>query len=110
MNKFALLILTLFCYCALSSKQCGDSDSYCESYETCCQAEGGGYSCCPYINGVCCAGDKSCCPQNNYCIIGGCIRTDSTGYMFLNATKLNRPFDRVMMKIKKYNKDKKSLN
>jgi len=77
---FALIAGSVFC-----SIRCGTSSSYCESHETCCALSNGGYSCCPYANGVCCSGEVRCCPSDRMCFGGRCAGMDSEEDNYLAA-------------------------
>ncbi len=80
-----VLILNLLAISAFCSIRCGTSSSYCEGYETCCALSNGGYSCCPYVNGVCCAGEVRCCPSDRMCFGGQCVGMDSEEDNYLAA-------------------------
>lgn len=40
---------------------------FCHDNQTCCQDGHGGWACCPYQQGVCCADRKHCCPAGYRC-------------------------------------------
>ncbi|KAF7232798.1 hypothetical protein EG68_09144 [Paragonimus skrjabini miyazakii] len=39
----------------------------CCSNGSCCEVQLNQAACCPFVNGVCCAGGKTCCPQGSVC-------------------------------------------
>ncbi|KAM0748481.1 hypothetical protein T439DRAFT_327742 [Meredithblackwellia eburnea MCA 4105] len=65
--------------------QCGNSDRYCRDTETCClmerpPEEGDWYwSCCGYVDAVCCSASRSCCPSGMVCQGEGCARLSDVG-------------------------------
>jgi len=92
----AVLLVSTFC-----STQCGTSSSYCESHETCCPLSNGGYSCCAYINGVCCSGEVRCCPSNRFCFGGSCISEESyeDNYLATAAAMMMTPsFEKLFLR------------
>lgn len=84
---------------AFCSQQCGTSNSYCESYETCCPLSSGGYSCCPYVDGVCCSGEVRCCPSNRFCFGGSCVSEETSEDNYLAAAiMMNQSFEKLFLK------------
>ncbi|XP_016047503.2 progranulin isoform X2 [Erinaceus europaeus] len=49
---------------------------FCHDNQTCCQDSHGGWACCPYRQGVCCADKRHCCPAGFHCRAKGtkCLR------------------------------------
>uniref|UniRef100_A0A8D0GV34 Granulin n=1 Tax=Sphenodon punctatus TaxID=8508 RepID=A0A8D0GV34_SPHPU len=54
-----------------------DAQHYCRDRQTCCQNSSGGWACCPYNKGSCCADKRHCCPFGFRCSRSGfeCLRT-----------------------------------
>ncbi|XP_033762849.1 multiple epidermal growth factor-like domains protein 6 [Pecten maximus] len=53
---------------------CPDQKSKCQTGQTCCETQSGGYGCCPAENAVCCPDKIHCCPQGTHCGAGKCYR------------------------------------
>ncbi|KAL3832386.1 hypothetical protein ACJMK2_024034 [Sinanodonta woodiana] len=48
---------------------CPDPNYRCFGTQPCCSSSGG-WRCCPYYGGTCCAGGWRCCPMGQICICG----------------------------------------
>ncbi|XP_015995217.2 progranulin [Rousettus aegyptiacus] len=57
--------------------KCGQGH-FCHDNQTCCQDNRGGWACCPYPQGVCCADRRHCCPAGFLCRAKGtkCLRKE----------------------------------
>ncbi|EGW08182.1 progranulin isoform X2 [Cricetulus griseus] len=55
--------------------ECG-TGHYCHDGQTCCRNSQGGWACCPYLEGTCCADGHHCCPIGFHCSVKGtkCFR------------------------------------
>ncbi|XP_058417154.1 progranulin [Diceros bicornis minor] len=55
--------------------KCGEAH-FCHDNQTCCRASRGGWACCPYRQGICCADHRHCCPPGFRCAAKGtkCLR------------------------------------
>ncbi|XP_075418069.1 progranulin [Tenrec ecaudatus] len=51
---------------ALGDVACGESH-FCHDNQTCCRDSLGGWACCPYRQGICCADKRHCCPAGFRC-------------------------------------------
>lgn len=62
--------------------RCGTTgDTYCDTWETCCNMNDGTWACCPHRYGVCCPSSYSCCPVSlSHC---------HCSTMFLSLTSLH---------------------
>lgn len=76
---FTLLVTTL------ANLRCGNSNYYCQDYQTCCPGADNTWACCFHSNGVCCDEGFSCCPAGTYCLPSGC-----QDYGFLSLLKIPR--------------------
>lgn len=57
---------------------CG-AGHFCHDNQTCCRDSKGGWACCPYRKGVCCADQRHCCPAGFRCGAKGtkCVRRET---------------------------------
>ncbi|XP_077108702.1 progranulin isoform X3 [Ranitomeya variabilis] len=55
-----------------------DAGSYCYDGQTCCRGPYGDWTCCPFLNGVCCPDRLHCCPYGHVCLNSGaqCSRSE----------------------------------
>uniref|UniRef100_A0A5F4WKU2 Progranulin n=1 Tax=Callithrix jacchus TaxID=9483 RepID=A0A5F4WKU2_CALJA len=58
--------------------ECG-AGHFCHDDQTCCRDSQGGWACCPYRQGVCCADQRHCCPAGFHCSAKGtkCLRRET---------------------------------
>ncbi|XP_010352279.1 progranulin [Rhinopithecus roxellana] len=58
--------------------ECGGGH-FCHDNQTCCRDNRGGWACCPYRQGVCCADRRHCCPAGFRCAARGakCLRREA---------------------------------
>ncbi|XP_019655774.1 progranulin isoform X2 [Ailuropoda melanoleuca] len=58
--------------------ECG-AGHFCHDNQTCCRDSQGGWACCPYRQGICCADQRHCCPTGFRCAAKGtkCLRRES---------------------------------
>ncbi|XP_025717515.2 progranulin isoform X3 [Callorhinus ursinus] len=58
--------------------ECG-AGHFCHDNQTCCRNSQGGWACCPYTQGVCCADRRHCCPAGFRCRARGtkCLQRES---------------------------------
>ncbi|XP_047563998.1 progranulin isoform X1 [Lutra lutra] len=63
---------------AVGNVECG-AGHFCHDNQTCCRDSRGGWACCPYRQGVCCADQRHCCPAGFRCGAKGtkCLRRES---------------------------------
>ncbi|XP_032704912.1 progranulin isoform X3 [Lontra canadensis] len=63
---------------AVGNVECG-AGHFCHDNQTCCRDSQGGWACCPYRQGVCCADQRHCCPAGFRCGAKGtkCLRRES---------------------------------
>uniref|UniRef100_A0A673V7M0 Progranulin n=1 Tax=Suricata suricatta TaxID=37032 RepID=A0A673V7M0_SURSU len=61
--------------------ECGDRH-FCHDNQTCCRDSQGGWACCPYRQGTCCADQRHCCPAGFRCGAKGskCLRKESLSW------------------------------
>ncbi|XP_042772111.1 progranulin isoform X1 [Panthera leo] len=61
--------------------ECG-ARHFCHSNQTCCPDSRGGWACCPYRQGICCADQRHCCPAGFRCGAKGikCLRRKSLSW------------------------------
>ncbi|KAH0512159.1 Granulins protein [Microtus ochrogaster] len=50
--------------------ECGGGH-FCHDNQTCCRDSRGGWACCPYVKGSCCADGRHCCPTGFHCSAKG---------------------------------------
>ncbi|XP_054449184.1 progranulin [Pteronotus mesoamericanus] len=52
---------------------------FCHNNQTCCRDSRGGWACCPYLLGTCCADQRHCCPTGFRCSAKGtkCLRRET---------------------------------
>lgn len=57
---------------------CGQGH-FCHDNQTCCRDSRGGWACCPYRQGICCADQRHCCPAGFRCGARGtkCLRRET---------------------------------
>ena len=60
---------------------CPGGQYSCPNYNTCC-SQAFGYGCCPFYDGVCCAGMQHCCSRGSYCTSTGCRPNNSSSIYF----------------------------
>ncbi|XP_062936998.1 progranulin isoform X1 [Cynocephalus volans] len=74
--------------------ECG-AGHYCHDNQTCCQDSRGGWACCPYRQGVCCADQRHCCPSGFRCGAKGtkCFRKETLRW----DTPLRHPAPRQLL-------------
>uniref|UniRef100_A0A2I3MV60 Progranulin n=1 Tax=Papio anubis TaxID=9555 RepID=A0A2I3MV60_PAPAN len=58
--------------------ECGGGH-FCHDNQTCCRDNRGGWACCPYRQGICCADRRHCCPAGFRCAARGakCLRREA---------------------------------
>ncbi|XP_043440649.1 progranulin isoform X2 [Prionailurus bengalensis] len=61
--------------------ECG-ARHFCHNNQTCCRDSRGGWACCPYRQGICCADQRHCCPAGFRCGAKGikCLRRKSLSW------------------------------
>lgn len=72
----------------LKTVKCPDGQTECDDKNVCCKnTSSGGYSCCPYTDGVCCTNSKYCCPHKYVCDEEPGICRIPYTYGFINMLK-----------------------
>ncbi|XP_045693507.1 progranulin [Phyllostomus hastatus] len=86
--------LTLGPPVGVGNVQCGEG-RFCHDNQTCCRDSRGGWACCPFPQGVCCADQRHCCPLGFHCGNKGtkCLRRKTMRW----DTPLRNPAPRPLL-------------